>query len=222
MINSVKDLLRKLKLLPLFIFIYKRIINFFGFFLFKNLARQKRILIEFGSGNKKGKNGWTTVDLFGSDINYDITRGIPLSDNSVDKIYSSHLLEHLSFDQINRLLGECYRILKINGEFSVCVPNSRLYIEAYINNEYFNTESTLLFSPAIIKTGSKIDQVNYIAYMNGEHKYLWDQENLINSLGMAGFKNAKLRDYDENLDLFERHFESIYAVAYKLAEERDG
>jgi hypothetical protein len=39
---------------------------------------------------------------------------------------------------------------------------------------------------------------------------------------MCGFKNAKLRDYDENLDLLERHFESIYAVAYKLAEEKNG
>lgn len=211
-----------LKSVPLFRFIYKKVINFVGFFLFKNLSRQKRIFIEFGSGNKKGKNGWTTVDLFGSDINYDISRGVPLSDNSVDKIYSSHLLEHLSFDQIISLLGECFRILKINGQFSVCVPNSRLYIEAYINNEYFKPEGTSFFEPAIIETGSKIDQVNYIAYMNGEHKYLWDQENLINSLRIAGFKNVKLRDYDENLDLFERDFESIYAVAYKLVEGRNG
>jgi len=102
----------------------------------------------------------------------------------------------------------------IGGEFSVCVPNFRYYVEAYINNKFF-LEKDKCWQPAYIDTGSKIDQLNYMAYMFGEHKYMFDEENLINTLSKAGFTNIKLRDFDESLDLLERDFESIYALAIK-------
>ena len=33
------------------------------------ITSKKEIKLELGSGNKKGKNGWTTVDIGYSDIN---------------------------------------------------------------------------------------------------------------------------------------------------------
>jgi hypothetical protein len=33
---------------------------------------------------------------------------------------------------------------------------------------------------------------------------------------MAGFANARLREFDPNLDLLERDYESIYGIADKL------
>ena len=68
---------------------------------------------------------------------------------------------------------------------------------------------------AKVDTGSKLDQINYMAYMGGEHKYMFDKENLINTILKSNFKEAKLRKFDPNLDLKGRDFESIYAVAYK-------
>ena len=67
-----------------------------------------------------------------------------------------------------------------------------------------------------INTGSKLDQVNYMAYMDGHHKYLFDEENLIKTLLTAGFRSAELRNFDSNLDIKERDFESIYALARKF------
>lgn len=52
-------------------------------------------------------------------------------------------------------------------------------------------------------------------YMNGQHKYMFDEENLINTLLMAGFKKVNLREFDSMIDLSERDYESIYAVARK-------
>ena len=71
------------------------------------------------------------------------------------------------------------------------------------------------WQPGLIDTGSAIDQLNYSAYMKDEHKYMFDEENLINTLKKAGFSNAQLRKFDKTLDLQERDYESIYAVAVK-------
>ena len=44
---------------------------------------------------------------------------------------------------------------------------------------------------------------------------MFDDENLINILKKSGFEKVMLRDFEKDLDLEERHFESIYAVAIK-------
>ena len=180
----------------------------------KKLEKSSFVKIELGSGAKKGKDGWITVDQYGADINWDLRRGIPLPNGSVDKIYSSHLLEHIPYQQLIPFLRECRRVMKSDAEFSVCVPNFRLYVDAYKNKKLFRSRDTW-WQPGIVDTGSSIDQLNYLAYMLDEHKYMFDEENLINTLIQAGFSNAQLREFDEELDLLERDIESIYAIAEK-------
>lgn len=182
------------------------------------LIETSEIKLELGSGPKKGKDGWTTVDIGSSihtaDISWDLRRGIPLSNESVMKIYSSHLLEHIPYEQLLKFLQDCHRVLKAEGVFLVCVPNFRIYIDAYKKGQMFRSRDTW-WQPGVINTGSCIDQLNYMAYMKDEHKYMFDEENLINTLLKAGFSSAKLRAFDPHLDLKERDYESIYAVAYK-------
>jgi hypothetical protein len=54
-----------------------------------------------------------------------------------------------------------------------------------------------------------------MAYMDGQHKYMFDEENLIFILKSKGFRNVKLRQFDPTLDLKERDYESIYAEGEK-------
>ncbi len=51
--------------------------------------------------------------------------------------------------------------------------------------------------------------------MDGRHKYMFDEENLIHILTSKGFKNVHQRKFDPDIDLKERDFESIYAEATK-------
>ena len=66
-----------------------------------------------------------------------------------------------------------------------------------------------------VNTNSKIDQLNYIAYLGGDHQYMFDEENLINMLKQAGFIDPCLREYDEKVDKYGRDYESLYALAKK-------
>lgn len=211
----VKEFIRKIPILLPAARISRTLINRVGGKKqWKKLEKSSFVKIELGSGSKKGKDGWTTVDQYGADIIWDLRRGIPLPNETIDKIYSSHLLEHIPYQQLIPFLRECRRVMKSDAEFSVCVPNFRLYVDAYKNKTLFSSRDTW-YQPGIIDTGSSIDQLNYLAYMLDEHKYMFDEENLINTLTQAGFSNAQLREFDADLDLPERDFESIYAIAKK-------
>ncbi len=149
------------------------------------------------------------------DLYWDLRYGIPFADGSVDNVYSSHLFEHLPYPDGQKLLAEAMRVLKPGGSFSIVVPNARLYVEHYLGqrdlpDDFFGWE------PAFNGT-TRIDALNYIAYMAGEHKYLFDQENLLHILSAAGFDRVAPREFDAETDLAERDYESLYAIGFKPA-----
>ena len=212
--SNLKKIIRTLGLAPLAIdvrFRASRCLDFAKWYKAKNL---KTIWLELGSGPKKGQNGWITIDLVGADLSHDLRNGIPFLSNTVDRIYTSHMLEHIPYRELLIFLNECYRVLKDGGELSVSVPNAGCYLRAYSNGLYFK-EASKGYEPAVVDTGSLIDQVNYIAYMNQLHKYMFDEENLVNTLKKVPFSSVDLRSFDGSLDLECRDCESIYAVAIK-------
>jgi predicted SAM-dependent methyltransferase len=177
------------------------------------LQENNEICVEVGAGDKKGQNGWITIDITPNcDIFWDLRKGLPFPDGSVTKIYSSHFFEHLSFKESQEFLADCRRAMIPGGRFLICVPNARIYLEAYVSGKDLEPSTYLVYEPAHNHT-TRIDYVNYTAYMNGEHKYMFDEENLIYILEMSGFKNAHLRQFDPLIDMHERDYESIYAEA---------
>lgn len=194
--------------------IRRALLNFIYRGDWKALQKQKCIQLDLGSGSNKGKNGWTTVDLFGADLYRDLSQGIPLESNSVDVIYASHLLEHIQFKELIIFIQECHRVLKPGGSFLVAVPDASKYIKAYLGKTTFRGNEVLYYE-GICNTGSFLDQVNYIAYMGGAHNYLFDSENLRNTLRLADFSKVKSRTFDPRIDLDARQVDSIYAVAEK-------
>ena len=182
----------------------------------RRIVRKESIKLDLGGGARKGDRGWTVVDFdFRADITYDLARGVPFPDSSVDEINTSHMLEHLEYPDIVRLLDECYRVLKIGGTLNVSVPSARLYIESYVRGENFRSASELRDCIGDYKTESLIDELNYIAYLRGEHKYMFDEENLVNLCCRAGFANASCRQFNPEIDTAHRRFESIYVNATK-------
>lgn len=212
--KTIKLLLSKIGLYSVLLNLRKRFMQIASYPKWWSLQKQECIFLELGSGAKKGSDGWITVDILGADICHDLRKGIPLPNESVDRIYTSHMFEHIPYKELVVFINECYRVLKKGGELSVSVPNAGLYIGAYVKRARFRPAGEG-YKPALIQTGSFMDQVNYIAYMGGHHNYMFDQENLINTLNSAPFKSVRLRDFDKNLDLKIRDFESIYAIALK-------
>ena len=84
----------------------------------------ERIVIELGCGPNK-VDGVIGVDKFWDenvDIVADFENGLPfLPDNSVDELFSRHVLEHI--ENLELLIKEIYRVLKPGGIHRVIVPH---------------------------------------------------------------------------------------------------
>ena len=77
-----------------------------------------------GFFKRKDTSGWIGVDRDPSsaaDIFCDIEKGLPFPDRSVDFIYTSHTLEHVS--NLIALMGEFWRVLKKDGLIEIIVPH---------------------------------------------------------------------------------------------------
>ena len=88
----------------------------------------------FGDNNEKnyGKD-WVTCDWRGADINMYFNKNskIPLQDNTVQIIYTSHVIEHMRDSVVNELFKEFYRILQPGGVVRIVAPDMEAYIKSY-------------------------------------------------------------------------------------------
>lgn len=63
---------------------------------------------------------------------YDVRRGLPFADATVDMVYHSHVLEHLEPSAAEAFLGECFRVLRPGGVLRVVVPDLEQLARAYV------------------------------------------------------------------------------------------
>jgi predicted SAM-dependent methyltransferase len=159
---------------------------------------------------------WVATDINGNgDLQLDLTQPIPFPDNSIEKIYSSHLIEHFAYPSpMLDLLRECIRILKPGGVFSIAVPNARIFLEAYMDDGDFDREKFCSLDVGLTYK-TRIDYVNFVAHMGGEHRHLFDEENLLEILEEAGFAHVKLREFESPMDRDDRRRDSVYAEGRK-------
>lgn len=151
-------------------------------------------------------------------------RHIPLADESVEVLYSSHMLEHLDANQRKQFLSEAARILKPGGVIRIAVPSLELRLERYLtgNDADSFVESTGLARPALEGLKNRL-----LFLINGDrgHKWMYDGRSLSLLLEKSGFDDAIVLDAGETtitkpgqLDLFERENDSIYVEACKPAK----
>jgi hypothetical protein len=56
------------------------------------------------------------------------------------------------------------------------------------------TRKNRICKPAIV-SDFKMDILNYIAYMDGHHRFMFDAENLMKVLSDAGLMDVRIRDF---------------------------
>ena len=106
--------------------------------LFKPYHLERRINI--GGGNWYYPR-WENIDYWADDkyVDYRLDlRGkkrLPLQDECVALVFSSHCLEHMSDEDSLFTLEECYRIMKPGGVIRISVPDMDKAFTAYRNND---------------------------------------------------------------------------------------
>ncbi len=116
----------------------------------------------------------------------DLRRGIPYPNNSVDLIYTSHLIEHLTLEEAHSLLQEIYRVLKPGGLVKVSTPDGQIILRHYLDHDmnYFNGIQPSEFIEAPTE-GEKLSRLLFSG--DYEHRGVYDLDMLKSFLMQAGF-----------------------------------
>lgn len=80
--------------------------------------------LDLGCGQylKEGFQGMDWAD-YGQAIVWDAKNGIPLPDNSVIELFTSHFLEHLEPTEYHFVLHEMWRVTQNGGKITIKVPH---------------------------------------------------------------------------------------------------
>lgn len=149
------------------------------------------------------------VDILRSNrfVHHNLEYGIPLPDQSVDYVFSSHFLEHLSKASGAGLMTETMRILRPGGVVRILIPDLAVAVAAY-------------------QEGRKEEALEGIfeAWELGDfarHRYMYDYDLLEAMLERVGFTDVRRCQTREgrvpDLEVLDRRDGSLIVEAAKPA-----
>lgn len=148
--------------------------------------------LDIGSGPAPHGRGFQTVDAFAP---ADITAmmwALPMADDSVDEIWTSHALEHVPFERVQPTLREWVRVLRPRGKAVITVPDLDYAARYWLKHPGEPWALAIIF-------GNQRGEGEF-------HKTGWSPDTFRVALEEAGFRVLRLNVINDH------HQESIRAV----------
>jgi len=177
------------------------------------------LCVNIGCG-PKSLPGWINLDAARGEsieVVWDLRQGLPFGTETCSAIFGEHVIEHLSKDDGEQLLRECYRTLQSGGVLRLSTPDAGRFLRSYTGDGSF------LRDPRFMQTAeTSMDRINMMMREYGQHLWVYDAESLILLLQKAGFRTATEQAFEisahprmRRIDSAERAFESLYVEAIK-------
>lgn len=159
------------------------------------------------------------------DVCWDIGRGLPFSDASMQGVFSEHCLEHFSRPAALALLREIRRVLKPGGVLRLIVPDAGLYLATYARQSAGDRTVAFPYQADEMRDPlwSPLASVNRVFYQDREspfgHCAMYDFAHLRLVLEHCGFVAVTRRGFGEGadprllIDTPSRACESLYVEA---------
>ncbi len=131
---------------------------------------------------------------------HDLRRKFPWEDNSVDVVYSSHTLEHLSKSDGRHFLRECYRVLKPNGIIRIVVPDLRAIINKYTQGKIAADEVVDEIGVSYDSPEDGVLKQKLAPFIRFPHKCMYDTPTLQRIMSEIGFEAASKHAFESEID----------------------
>ena len=147
--------------------------------------------------------------LFPKNVQYgDIIKGLPVEDNELDGIYCSHVLEHLSLEDLRIALRNTYKVLKPGGIFRLVLPDLEYCAHRYLD-ELAGGDATAAMNfiehytmLGIVHRPRGLRGMVRSFLGNSHHLWLWDYASLSAELTAAGFRDIRRCAYHDGPEAF--------------------
>jgi len=169
------------------------------------------IKLHIGCG-KNHLDGWINCDIRDdADVYWDLlSDNLPFKADSIDYIFSEHVLEHFRLHDAINILKKLHQILKPDGKIRIVVPSLESLITGYLNDpEFLDTNNKLFPEKKLAFNAQLINQTFY----NFGHKNMYDKQLLIFAMRSAGFNQNKLSFLEDGVvksDMFKNIGRRIY------------
>ena len=159
------------------------------------------------------------------EIDQDITKLLKFKNDSVDVIFTEHVIEHISFNETIFFMKESKRILKKGGTFRIVCPMLEKLIsvdfsskisKSYVNNflvHHFSLENKNLVNLNLdgIFESPKIFLFNSM-FKLFQHKFIWSADLMVKVLKALKFTSVKIYEVgngSQTKNCVERKFRGI-------------
>lgn len=173
---------------------FTRHIFYYIYALRYRFVKGKTHKLHVGCG-KNYLNGWINADVVvGSDMIVFMQKKIPLRDNTLNRLYSEHVIEHVPLETGVFFLREAYRVLAPGGVIRIATPDLDDLVDGYMNSwkrfDWVNWPEH-----SFIK--SRAQMIN-IAFRWWGHQHLYNKEELVRALTEAGFNHYKFVEFNQS------------------------
>lgn len=168
----------------------------------------KKICLNLGSARKK-IYGFINVDIcpdVSPDVVDDCISLTKFEPNSVDLIYTSHMLEHFIREDAKKALNRWYELLKSDGILRISVPDFEQLARHYMFYRDIKWISRFL-------NGAQKDPRDI-------HMILYDETSLKEVLEQAGFKDVKRYDHNKTEHFYVDDWSAAYYPERHIPDDR--
>lgn len=176
-----------------------------------------KVKLHLGCG-KRWISGFTNIDVKRFS-HVDIVGSadcLPFNDNSVDMIYTCHLLEHFKRERVEDVLREWHRVLRQKGLLRISVPDFEKLVEVYLKYR----DMKLLIKGLLHGDQKNPEAVHYISF---DYSYLSEL------LAKTGFRNIRRWDwrktlhknYDDYSQAYIPHMDKEHGIPVSLNVEAE-
>ncbi len=150
---------------------------------------------------------------------HDLRKKFPWKDASIEAIYSSHLLEHLTREEGQRFLLECGRVLKTGGLVRIVVPDLRSFVMTYVDGAL--PARDFVEALGVLCGADKVGLKRRLApWSEFPHKCMYDVESLVNTLKSCGLDAAPREPFESALPDIQEIEVADRTVRAAIAEGR--
>jgi len=132
----------------------------------------------------------------------DVTQGLPLESQSVQAVYCSHVLEHLSLSGFRRATRNVFEYLKPGGLFRLVVPDLEYLINQYKADTSAEAASNFIRDANLgeFEDGRSIESLPRMLFGRSRHLWMWDYRGIEAELSSVGFVDIRRAQYNDSAE----------------------
>ncbi len=132
----------------------------------------------------------------------DVIKGLPIAAGSAQRMYSSHVLEHLALEDCRRALRNVYSYLAPGGVFRFVLPDLEFYARKYLESPDAGAASTFMGETLLgeRETVRGWRSLPRALFGRSQHLWMWDYKNFEHELAAAGFVNIRRAQFGDSGD----------------------